>query len=174
MQLNHQTIATACLFMLMALRCDAMGYLPPEDTFETTPLEVPADEDVSMQVNFQHCLPHPPKPEEICFVSGGISADEVAEFKARAKEFLLEIVFVQKADPEDNNRLEEYLAEVNLQIKDSHGNEVINLTTEGPFFLADLPLGKYQIMAEHEGVVKTNVIRIAAKKHQRVVFLWDR
>lgn len=174
MKLMSKLFAAVSALLLISSHCFAMGYLPPEDTFETTPLEQHADLDLAEQVNFQHCLPHPPAPQEACFVSGGISAEEVAEFKARAKAFLLEIVFVQKADPEDNARIEEYLAEVNLQIKDSKGNEVINITTEGPYFLADLPLGKYQIVAEHEGVVKTNVVRIAAKKHQRVVFLWDR
>jgi hypothetical protein len=61
-----------------------------------------------------------------------------------------------------------------LQIKDSKGNVVVDTATEGPFFLADLPFGSYQISAEHEGVIKTNKVKIAAKKHQRIVFLWPR
>lgn len=165
------TVTTILLFS--SLHLAAMGFLPPEDALETSPLQAPPD-DIATEVDFQKCLPHKPAPDEVCFVSGGISGDEVSQFKSRAKEYLFEIVFVQKAATEDNNRIEEYLAEVQLKIKDSKGNIVVDTTTEGPFFLADLPLGKYQVTAEHDGVIKTNVVRILAKKHQRIVFLWDR
>ena len=164
----------ALLAIFSASHVAAMGFLPPDDTLESSPLQAAAADDIVTEVNFQQCLPHQPAPDEVCFISGGISGDEVSQFKSRAKEFLLEIVFVQKADTEDNDRIEEYLAEVQLKIKDGKGNMVVDTTTEGPFFLADLPLGKYQIIAEHDGVIKNNVVRIAAKKHQRIVFLWDR
>lgn len=162
------------LAILSPLQVVAMGFLPPDDALESSPLQAPVADDIVTEVDFQKCLPHKPAPDEVCFISGGISGDEVSQFKARAREFLFEIVFVQKADTEDNNRIEEYLAEVQLKIKDSKGNVVVDTTTEGPFFLADLPLGKYQIIAEHDGIIKTNIVRIAAKKHQRIVFLWDR
>jgi hypothetical protein len=151
-----------------------MGFLPPEDLSETHDLEIAKQDDIATDVNFQKCLPHKAAPDEVCYISGGISSDEVSQFKSRAKEYLLEIVFVQKADPQENGRIEEYLAEVQLQIKDSKGNVVVDVTTEGPFFLADLPFGSYQITAEHDGVIKNNVVKIAAKKHQRIVFLWPR
>ena len=162
------------ILLLSSLHLAAMGFLPPEDSLETSPLQAAPADDIVTEVDFQKCLPHKVAPDEVCFVSGGISGDEVSQFKSRAKEYLFEIVFVQKAVAEDNNRIEEYLAEVQLKIKDSKGNVVVDTKTEGPFFLADLPLGKYQISAEHDGVIKTNVVRIAAKKHQRIVFLWDR
>ncbi len=152
-----------------------MGFLPPEDLSETHELQIAKADDVATEVNFQKCLPHQANPEEVCYISGGISSDEVSQFKSRANEYLLEIVFVQKTDPEENNgRIEEYLAEVQLQIKDSKGNLVVDTMTEGPFFLADLPLGTYQIIADHDGVIKTNVVKIVAKKHQRIVFLWPK
>lgn len=151
----------------------AMGFLPPEDLSETHELRI-SDADNSDEVDFEKCLPHKASPDEVCYISGGISADEVAEFKSRANAFLLEIVFVQKANPEETGRIEEYLAEVQLQILDKKGNVVIDTVTQGPFFLADLPFGSYQIIADHEGVIKKNVVKIAARKHQRLVFLWPR
>lgn len=151
----------------------AMGFLPPEDLSETHELKV-ADSDNEAEAAFQKCLPHKAVPDEVCYVTGGISADEVSQFKARAKEFLLEIVFVQKTNPEESERPEEYLAEVQLQILDNKGNVVVETLTEGPFFLADLPFGSYQIIADHDGVIRKNVVKIAAKKHQRIVFLWPK
>ncbi len=168
------TILATVTLLLVSFHSTAMGFLPPEDLSETHELQIAKADDIVTEVNFQKCLPHQPVPEEVCYISGGISSDEIEQFKSRAKEYLLEIVFVQKADPQDSDRLEEYLAEVQLQIKDSKGNVVVDTLTEGPFFLADLPFGKYQITADHDGVIKTNVVKISAKKHQRIVFLWPR
>jgi len=168
------SVAVVAAFFGLAFYATAMGFLPPEDLSEPTPIEITPSDDSTAATNLQKCLPHKAIPDEICYVSGGIGADEASEFKLRAKGFLLEIVFVQKANTEDNNRIEEYLASVVLQIKDAKGNVVLDTTTDGPFFLADLPPGKYQITAEHDGVMKTALVRVIAKKHQRTVFLWNR
>ena len=174
MQYFKLVFFTITILFFSSFHATAMGFLPPEDLAETHELEIAKSDDIATEVNFQNCLPHKVTPDEVCYISGGISSDEVSQFKSHAKEYLLEIVFVQKANPEDNDRIEEYLAEVQLQIKDSKGNTVVDTKTDGPFFLADLPPGKYQITADHDGVIKTNVVKIAAKKHQRIVFLWPR
>jgi hypothetical protein len=109
---------------------------------------------------------------EVSYISGGVGQDEASEMKQLAKSYPLEIVFVQKANREETDRIEEYLAAVKLQIKDAKGSVVLDITTDGPILLADLPSGNYLIAAEYNNVVKTNRIRISAKKHQRVVFLW--
>ena len=174
MQYLKLIFSAVTILFFSSFHATAMGFLPPEDMSETHELEIAQSADIATEVNLQKCLPHKATPDEVCYISGGISSDEVSQFKSLAKEYLLEIVFVQKTDPEENGRIEEYLAEVALQIKDSKGNIVVDATTEGPFFLADLPFGTYQITAEHDGVIKTNVVKIAAKKHQRMVFLWPR
>ena len=175
MQCSKLVFSIITVLFFSSFHATAMGFLPPEDLSETHELQIAKNDDISTEVNFQKCLPHQVIPEEVCYISGGISSDEVSQFKSRANEYLLEIVFVQKTDPEENNgRIEEYLAEVQLQIKDSKGNLVVDTMTEGPFFLADLPFGTYRITADHDGVIKTNVVKIAAKKHQRIVFLWPK
>ncbi|MFZ3086832.1 MAG: carboxypeptidase-like regulatory domain-containing protein [Methylotenera sp.] len=171
--------AAAVVFFGLNSYATAMGYLPPEDLSDTAavekkPVETTSPEDSATETNLQKCIPHKKIPDEICYISGGISADEVSDLKSLAKDFLLEIVFVQKADTEVSGRIEEYLASVKLQIKDAKGNIVLDTTTDGPFFLADLPPGKYKIIAEHDEVVKSDLVRIDTKKHQRTVFLWDR
>lgn len=172
---NLVSAAAIVAFIGLAFSATAMGYLPPEDILETPDaVEAAPVQSDAAEANLQKCTPHKKVPDQVCYISGGVDSDEVAEFKLLAKNFLLEVVFVQKADLEVNNRIEEYLASVNLQIKDAKGNMVIEATTDGPFFLADLPPGKYQISAEHDGIVKTNLVHVDAKKHQRVVFLWDR
>lgn len=174
MQYSKLVFSSITILFFSSFHATAMGFLPPEDLSETHELEIAKSDDIATEVDFQKCLPHKPAPEEVCYISGGISSDEVSQFKSRAKEYLLEIVFVQKADTENNGPIEEYLAEVQLQIKDSKDNVVVETTTEGPFFLADLPFGSYKISAEHDGVIKTNTVKIVAKKHQRIVLLWPR
>jgi len=170
MNYSKVILATITVLFLSSFHATAMGFLPPENLSEN---HEPAAGDIATEVDFGKCLSYTAS-DGVCYISGGISGDEVAQFKSHAKEYLLEIVFVQKADAEDNGRIEEYLAEVQLQIKDAKGNVVVDAMTEGPFFLANLPPGKYQITADYEGVIKNNAVNISAKKHQRIVFLWPR
>jgi len=165
-------LATIMILFLGSFHATAMGFLPPENLAET-PAEASAPDHISAEVDFAKCLSYT-AADGVCYISGGISGDEVSQFKSHAKEYLLEIVFVRKADAEDNDRIEEYIADVQLQIKDAKGNVVVETVTEGPFFLANLPPGKYQISADYAGVVKHNMVTISAKKHQRIVFLWPR
>lgn len=167
------SVAAVAAFFGLTYYATAMGFLPPEDLSEPISITTPSD-DSSTATGLQKCLPHKAMPDEVCYVSGGIGTDDASEFKSLAKGFLLEIVFVQKADIEDSDRIEEYLASVSLRINDAKGNVVLDTMTDGPYFLADLPPGKYQLTAEYEGVTKTALVHIVTKKHQRTVFLWSR
>lgn len=40
-----------------------------------------------------------------------------------------------------------YLSDVRVVVNDAHGNEIINTTTAGPLFYAELPAGKYDVKA---------------------------
>lgn len=115
--------------------------------------------------------PSPPPEKhvvgDVTYVSGGIGKGEVAEMKRLAKNYPLEIVCVQKEDG-----VEGYIADVKLQISDTKGNLVLDVATDGPFLLADLPKGKYTITAEYNNTIKTNHVTIGGKKHQRLVFAW--
>ncbi len=103
----------------------------------------------------------------VTYLTGGIGASESIAMRINAKKYPLEIVFVEKS-----GALEEYLSEVKLQIQDATKNAVLDITTEGPFFLADLPQGKYIINAEYHGELKTQVVTVNKKKHEKIVFWW--
>ena len=105
---------------------------------------------------------------DITYLSGGIGDSESAAMSAIAKKYPLEIVFVQR-----QNQREEYLAAVELQIKDHHQNVLLDIVTEGPYFLADLPIGKYLLVAEYNGNTKQQWVSVIAKKHQKIVFWWS-
>jgi hypothetical protein len=104
---------------------------------------------------------------DITYLSGGIGKAESVAMRQNAKNYPLEIVFVEKA-----GTLEEYLSEVRLQIQDLSKNDLLEITTQGPYFLANLPQGKYFVSAEYQGEVKTQWVTISKKKHAKLVFWW--
>ncbi len=104
---------------------------------------------------------------DVTYLSGGIGKSESVAMRGNAKNYALEIVFVEKS-----GALEEYLSEVKLQIQDNGKNTVLDIDTEGPYFLANLPQGKYQVSAEYNGVVKTQLVTVSKKKHAKLVFWW--
>lgn len=104
---------------------------------------------------------------EVTYLSGGIGRAESVAMRQNAKNYPLEIVFVEKA-----GTLEEYLSEVTLQIQDVNKNNMLEIATEGPYFLANLPQGKYFVSAEYKGEVKTQWVNVNKKKHAKLVFWW--
>jgi len=104
---------------------------------------------------------------DVTYLSGGVGKAESVAMRGNAKNYALEVVFVEKS-----GALEEYLSEVKLQIQDSGKNTALDIDTEGPYFLANLPQGKYQVSAEYNGVVKTQLVTVSKKKHAKLVFWW--
>jgi len=141
---------------LIAISISMLGLAPPLVASAETPEEVSTLE-----------APAPITAGNVTYLSGGVGDSEAESIRAIAKDYPLEVVFVQKL-----NKQEEFLAQVNVQIKDHHHNMMLDITTEGPFLLAKLPQGKYLVVAEHNGVVKQQWVRVGSKKHQKLVFWW--
>lgn len=114
------------------------------------------------------CLPSVQQVQGmVSYITGGIGEEEAAAFKQAAAAYPLEMLFVQKAKPKD-----EYLADVRVSVRDRSGNALLETTAEGPYLLARLPPGKYNIEAEIRGERKHQIVEILSGKHQRVVFVW--
>jgi hypothetical protein len=100
-------------------------------------------------------------------VSGGVGEQSAAAFKQAAATYPLELLFAQKSAPNDV-----YLASVKVTVRDRAGKVVLEAVSEGPYLLATMPPGKYQIDADHDGVSKRQAVEIVSGKHRRVVFVW--
>jgi hypothetical protein len=114
-------------------------------------------------------LPPVQAQDTVHYVSGGIGEDEAAAFKRAAPGYALEMLFVQEARPRD-----EYLADVTVSIRNRSGSALLATTAEGPFLLAELPAGKYQIDAEFRGERKHRTVVVRPGVHRRAVFVWAR
>jgi hypothetical protein len=104
---------------------------------------------------------------DVTFVSGGIGKLEAKAMRDSAKDYALEIAFVLKF-----KQHEEFIADVTVEIEDVKRNIVLTTVTEGPYLFVNLPQGKYVVKAEFNGVSKHQVVRVNAKKHQKLVFWW--
>jgi hypothetical protein len=112
-------------------------------------------------------LPAEETQGNVRFLSGGVGEDSVAAFKQAAAKYPLELQFVQKATPKD-----EFLAGVKVTIRDGSQKVILDTVAKGPFLLAALPAGKYQVEADSNGVLKRQTVDIQAGKHERTVLVW--
>lgn len=112
-------------------------------------------------------LPTEETQGSVRFRTGGIGEDEAAAMQQAESAYPLSVEFLQHAKPRD-----EFLASVEVTIKDGAGNAVLSTRSTGPFLLAQLPSGQYTVTAEDEGRIKTKRVEIAPHKRDRVVFIW--
>ena len=104
--------------------------------------------------------------DNVTYISGGIG-EEAGDMRNIAKDYPIEIVFVQKLGLH-----EEFLANVKVKIQDMQTHTMLDMTTDGPVLVVNLPAGKYQIIADYNNDVKQQKVVVNTKKNQKVVFWW--
>ena len=111
-------------------------------------------------------IPPEHRAGEVTYVSGGIGHDEALAMKRAARDYPLEVVFVQKSGTH-----QQYLADMPVVIKDAHGKVVFEGRSEGPYFLARLPEGRYRVSTHWNSWSFSRPVNVGAKP-QSVVFEW--
>ena len=100
----------------------------------------------------------------VTYVSGGIGEDSAARMAALGKDFNLKLLFAAK----DGH----YLAKVAVIISDARGGKVLEAVSEGPFLLAKLAPGKYQVKATYAGESYTRETSIPKIAQRELIFRW--
>jgi hypothetical protein len=77
------------------------------------------------------------------FMSGGVGTDERDQMMQQANQYNLALTFAAPSG--------DYLSDVNVVISDQRGNEILNTTSSGPLFYAELPNGRYNVRATYNG-----------------------
>lgn len=103
----------------------------------------------------------------VTYVSGGVGQDAAAAFQAAAKEWPAMFEFAARSGPHDD-----YLANVEVQVRDAQGHTVLDAVSDGPFLLARLGTGTYQVKATFGGKTLDRVLHVKAGQHAREVFVW--
>lgn len=100
----------------------------------------------------------------VSYVSGGVGKDSIDRLSSLARDFNLKLVFAMKSGA--------YVSGVRVAIADAAGKSLLDVTSEGPWFLARLPAGNYQIVANFEGSALKKQIAVDAATLRTVDFRW--
>lgn len=100
----------------------------------------------------------------VSYVSGGVGTDSIDRLRSLSGDFNLKLVFAMKSG--------EHVSDVGVVIADTAGKTLLDTTSEGPWFLAKLPAGNYQIVATFGGNAVKRQITIGTAKLRTVDFRW--
>ena len=100
----------------------------------------------------------------VTYVSGGVGTASLDRLSSLARDFNLKLVFALKSG--------DYVSDVKVTIADAAGKQLLDTTSEGPWFLAKLPAGKYQIVATFAGNAEKRTVTVGAEKLRTVDFRW--
>lgn len=105
----------------------------------------------------------------VTYLSGGIGQDEARAVEAAAPRWPAVLEFVKNQAP---SRQGAFLANVSVRITDPAHHTVLATVSDGPFVLARLAPGRYDVEATVEGRTLTRALHVAATGSTREVFVW--
>jgi hypothetical protein len=100
----------------------------------------------------------------VTYLTGGVGESDAAVMRAKAKDYLLELIFSQELQ----GQREEFIADAKVQIQDEQQNIVLDIVSGGPFVLVNLPEGNYLVIVEFNGEVRQKKATVAVGKHQKI------
>jgi hypothetical protein len=100
----------------------------------------------------------------VSYVSGGVSTEAIDGLRSMEKEFNLKLVFALNTGA--------YLADVNVTIDDASNKVLLDTMSEGPWLLAKLPTGNYQVSATYSGSAETRKVAVGSGTLRTVEFRW--
>ena len=102
---------------------------------------------------------------EVTYVSGGVGSDSVQAMREIERGYNLRLMFAVEGSGE-------YLADVRVKLVDAKGRTVLDAVSDGPYFFAKVPPGRYQVVAETEGDAKTRAVDISPGGAVSQSFYW--
>jgi hypothetical protein len=112
-----------------------------------------------------YTLPQSKTENGITYLSGGVGKPEAAAMRDEARHYPLSMVFSAARD-------NEFLADVQVTIKNKAGKEVLSTVSDGPIMLVRLPAGRYTVAAEAHGKTLHRSVQVPAKGDRQVSFHW--
>ena len=103
------------------------------------------------------------------YLTGGFGQDESTALKEAMEQYPLALTFASSAEGRSA-----YVSGVRVVIRDRDDVTVLNVESEGPYLLARLPAGQYQIFATYRHKTLPRHITLSSSETTRVVFDWPR
>ncbi|MGO8865083.1 MAG: carboxypeptidase-like regulatory domain-containing protein [Alphaproteobacteria bacterium] len=108
----------------------------------------------------------PPRTQgDVTYLSGGVGSDSVQAMREVERAYNLRLMFAVAGSGE-------YLANVRVKLVDASGRTVLDVVSDGPYFFAKVPPGRYQVVAETEGGAKTRSVDISTGGAVSQSFYW--
>jgi hypothetical protein len=95
------------------------------------------------------------------YLSGGVGLSERTHMQEMASDYNVKLVFAGPGRA--------YLANVQVDIKNSNGVNLIQRDSNGPWFFTKLPAGEYTITVSHDGKTQTRKL-VVGKTSQEEMF----
>lgn len=100
----------------------------------------------------------------VAHVSGGVGLTSIDRLNSMARDFNLKLVFAMTSG--------NYVDGVTVTIADSAGKTMVDAASDGPWFLAKLPAGNYQVAATFAGKTEKRSVTVGAGKLTTADFRW--
>jgi hypothetical protein len=96
------------------------------------------------------------------YTTGGVGLAARQELASQSGQYNLHLEFAYAPEGE-------YLSEVQVDISDGRGNNVLSTRTDGPWLLAKLPAGSYTVKARYGDITRTQQVNVGGGKRHLVL-----
>jgi hypothetical protein len=109
--------------------------------------------------------PAPKQQNGITYVNGGVGEEEQAAMKAQRADYNLLLTFATRQSGA-------YRSDVQLDISDAKGANLVTAANTGPMFFAKLPPGTYRVSAAAEGKTFKRTVKVG-NAPKEIVLHWE-
>jgi hypothetical protein len=99
------------------------------------------------------------------YLSGGVGSDEREALSQAARDYNLKLSFAATSG--------NYLGDVAVEVRDSAGRIVLEAPSDGPWFFAKLPPGRYTVVVKDKEKSQTKTVQLSEKKQTVLNFFWQ-
>lgn len=112
-------------------------------------------------------LPPVHKFGQVEYMSGGIGKDESTAIQAAGRKWPLTLEFAEK-----DGRRADFVADVKVLVRDAAGHPALQAQAAGPFMLAKLAPGRYNVEATLAGKTLQEPVIVKQDQPAQVAFVW--
>ena len=111
-----------------------------------------------------HAQPEVYTSAGISYMSGGIGEEERDTLAQLGQAYDLKLIFADTTG--------HYLSEVSVGITDERGHQILAAVSHGPWFFANLPAGRYHVLAAAQGYTREQIVQVSPQHQSRLAFSW--
>lgn len=97
-------------------------------------------------------------------LTGGIGQASQQAMRQAAPQYGLGMTFATRSG--------QYVADVDVVIRDGQGRQVVDTTVDAPMMLVDLPPGRYTVQANYDGREQSRQVSVPQQGHRQLVMHW--